>query len=121
MNSMLLLTAMSVGQLPGGAPPAPPGGVILPPLPARVAAQPPGMLPPAGAPGMPPVAMPPGMPPAGMPPMNGEKKDEEKKEEEKKDEEKKPEPFALMRALKGTPAGDRLADLGIDISGWAQG
>lgn len=99
MNSMILLTALSVGQLPAGGPPN-----ALPAIPTPGA---------AAQPTPPPAAMPPGM--------NGDKKDEEKKDEEKKEEEKKPEPFALMRALQGTPTGDRLEALGITISGWAEG
>ncbi len=106
MNAMILLTAMSAGQLPTGGPPN-----ALPAIPMPGAAVQP-MPPPGG--------MPPGMKDMGMN-GNGDKKDEEKKDEEKKDEEKKPEPYALMRALKGTPAGDRLDALGITISGWAEG
>ncbi len=107
MNSMLLLTAMSVGQLPTGGPPNTlpaipmPGAVVQPMQP-------------------PPMAMPPGMKDMGMN-GNGDKKEDEKKDEEKKDEEKKPEPYALMRALQGTAVGDRLECLGITISGWAEG
>lgn len=117
MNTIVLLTALTAGQQP--APPAS-GGVYLPPIPN------PGAVAPA------PVAQPPmklpvqDVPPAGMPPMNGngmgeEKKEDEKKDEEKKDEAKKPEPYLLMRSLKGTGFGNLLDDNGISISGWVQG
>ena len=99
MNSMLLLTALSVGQ-----PAAPPAALPAIPTPGAVA-----------QPSQPPPAA---MPPAGMPPgMNGNGD----AKEEPKEEEKKPEPYALMRALQGTAAGDRLESLGINISGWVQG
>ena len=106
MNAMILLTAMSAGQLPTGGPPN-----ALPAIPMPGAAVQPMQPPPGG--------MPPGMKDMGMN-GNGDKKDEEKAAEEEKKPDA-PEPFALMRALKGTPAGDRLDALGINISGWAQG
>ena len=107
MNSLILLTALSAGQPPG---------VYLPPIPQ----------PGAGTAAQPPMTLPMAQPPMGMPPAkngDGEKKeDEEKKDEEKKEDEKPaPEPYALMRALKGTGFGNFLDDNGITISGWVQG
>jgi hypothetical protein len=105
MNSMILLTALSVGQLPS------PG------------VSPPAALPYQYQPGPRVIYQPmtqPGMPPAKNENGNGEKKDEEKKEdeEEKKDE---PEPYALMRLLSVTRAGQKLNDWGVNISGWVEG
>jgi hypothetical protein len=102
MNSMILLTALSVGQ-PGGAPPA-----VLPMTPA------PGTVQPMPAPGMPPMGM------GGMPPANGNGNgngEEEKKEEEPP----APEPYALMRLLSTTRFGERMEERGVSISGWVQG
>jgi Putative beta-barrel porin-2, OmpL-like. bbp2 len=76
-----------------------------------------------------PMPMPVPMPPM-PPPMNGNGAGngngapaEEPKAEEKKEEEKPapPEPWALMRLLKGTAFGDRLDARRITISGWTEG
>lgn len=112
MNSMILLTALSVGQ-PGVSPPN-----NLPAIPTPGAAQPMPMPKPMG---MPPAAMPPaGMPPAAMPPANGNGNgaaEEEKAEEEPP----APEPYALMRLLSTTRIGERMNEKGWSVSGWVQG
>ena len=104
MNSMILLTALSVGQLPD-VPSSPPRAIVPPAIATPGAAFQPAPVPPAG--------MPPATDGNGAPAPVEEPKAEEPPPT--------PEPYALMRALKGTPAGDRLDALGITVSGWAQG
>ena len=118
MNSLMLVLAMSAGEGPGAVP-TPPG--YYPVLPTAVPVGHPTKLPdiiqlPTGAQTpMPPMhaQQQPGTPAAP----NGNGCDpcaEEKKEEA-------PEPWALMRVLKGTCFGERLDKRGITISGWTQG
>jgi len=130
MNSLMLTLAMTAGQGPGGIPSGPGYNPVLPtaapvgrPV-GRPAALPDVIQLPAGAqqPGMPPMQpMPaqPGTTPAtnGNGTSNGNGCDpcaEEEKEEA-------PEPWALMRVLKGTCFGDQLEKRRIEISGWTQG
>ncbi len=100
MNTIILLTALSAGQLPEAPSP---GLVALPAIPQ------PGAQPPAGLPSQP-------MPPAGMPMGNGNGNGaaEEKAPAA-------PEPYALMRLLQTTQFGQNLTERGISISGWVQG
>jgi len=112
MNSMILVVALSAGRGPATSQPLPPGYIPLAEL-GRIG---------AGRdllPAQPPAAGQPMPDPAAKGNGEQEKKDEEKKEEEKKDE--PPEPWALMRVLKGTTFGNRLDERGITISGWTEG
>jgi hypothetical protein len=98
MNSMLLLTALSVGQpAPGAQPP-----MTLPTI------QP--MPPPAGM-----------MPPMGTAPATNGNGNGNGEEEKKEEEPPPPEPYALMRLLSTTRFGQRLEERGVTISGWVQG
>lgn len=106
MNSMILLTALSVGQ-PGVTPPN-----ALPAIPTPGAAQPMPMTAPMG--------MPTPMN-GGMPPANGNGNGNGNGEEAKEEEPPAPEPYALMRLLSTTRAGGWMEEKGISISGWAQG
>lgn len=117
MNSMILLTALSVGQ-PGVTPPA---NLPAIPAPGALVRQTPMPMPnptqPMGTPA----------PMTGRGPMEGGSeignqgdgpKGEKNEEDEKKSE---PEPYALMRILNTTRFGDALNERGITISGWLQG
>jgi hypothetical protein len=132
MNAMLLVLAASSGQPPAGGYPAVPS-YQYPVVRTQAAGQPPTTLP-GGQPGM--GDRPAPSEPGGTgAPGNGAKKENgngngEKKENgngcdpcEKKEEEKPepPEPYALMRALKGTAFGDRLDERRITIGGWVEG
>src|SRR6476660_9468620 len=100
MNSMMLVLALSAGQ-------GPPGGYQFPPgygpqvVPGRVGSAP--DLLPGQTPQPVPTAPAQPMDPAAKGNGNGNG-EEEKKDEEKKEE--PPEPWALMRILKGTYFGD---------------
>jgi Putative beta-barrel porin-2, OmpL-like. bbp2 len=110
MNSMILLTALTVGQ-PGGGFPTTPAGAF--PLTSRPAAGQPAQLP---ATTTQPTATQP--PPAKNGNGNGNGNGDCKECEPEKEA---PEPWALMRVLKGTAFGDRLDQHGVVISGWTQG
>ncbi|MBA4067398.1 MAG: hypothetical protein C0501_27550, partial [Isosphaera sp.] len=117
MNAMMLVLAASSGQPPAGGYPAAPS--YQHPVVRTQAAQP--MTPP-------PATLPNGQlgtTAPGTPNGNGAKNGNgngcdpcEKKEEEKPEA---PEPYALMRALKGTALGDRLEKNRVSIMGWTQG
>ncbi len=127
MNSMMLVLTMSAGQGPAGAyPPAPGYYSGVPVVRTQAAGQPPanlpGMLPMAGQPGGMPTQMPPGMAPPATTNGNGNgacPTCEAPKEAEPAPE--APEPWALMRCLKGTAWGDCLDKRRVSFSGWAEG
>jgi hypothetical protein len=115
MNSMLLVVAMSAGQAPPGSYPAP-GYQYPAAAPIQIGAQP------AQVPtnGQPVPTQPMAMPAAnGNGTLNGNGNgccDPCAKEEPAP-----PEPWALMRILKGTHWGCCMEQKGISISGWTQG
>src|SRR5262245_55504032 len=129
MNSMLLVVASSAGQNPAGGYQLPKGytplptaaqqGALVAPAEPRWTAAKPTPVPTENQPAPAPTAQPAPMTPAPAPTANcngnGCNPWEEKKEEEP------PEPWALMRCLKGTCFGNRLDECGITIMGWTEG
>ena len=132
MNSLMLTLAMTAGQGPGGIPSGPGYYPVLPT--AAPVGRPVGrpvVLPdviqlPVGAqqPGMPPMQpMPtqPGTNPATPPAANGNGNGNGCDPCAEEEKEEAPEPWALMRVLKGTGLGERLEKQRIEISGWTEG
>ena len=112
MNPMILLTALSVGQLPAGGPPTP-TPYFVPAIPSVNAApggaQPPMTLPTMTSPGT-------TVPDAGG---STPQPDEKQKVDDPKPDE--PQPYALERLLRTTQFGQRLGDWGVSVSGWSEG
>jgi hypothetical protein len=124
MNSMMLLVALSAGQGPAGGDPAAAPAYSYPVLPPLARGAAPETLPdlvhlPGAGAGM--LQTPQPLPPQGPPPAapaNGNGCDPCNACDVP---EPPPEPWALMRCLKGTCFGDRLESRRISISGWTQG
>jgi hypothetical protein len=117
MNSMMLLVALSAGQAPAETPAAP--AYSYPELPSLARGAAPDSLPGlVYLPGEQPAPVP--QPPPGPPPVvNGNGCADPCNACDAP--EPPPEPWALMRCLKGTGFGDCLERKRISISGWTQG